>query len=87
MHKELLSAAGIALTFVMFVPYIRSIHRGQTKPHVFSWVVWGFGTFVVFLAQLADGGGLGAWPIGVSGLITIYIAALSFCSKRPANPS
>ena len=36
MHKELLSAAGIALTFIMFVPYIRSIHRGQTKPHVLS---------------------------------------------------
>ena len=81
MDKELLSAAGIALTFIMFVPYIRSIHRGQTKPHVFSWVVWGFGTFVVFLAQIADGGGLGAWPIGVSGLITIYIAALAFFKR------
>ena len=81
MNKELLSAAGIVLTFVMFVPYIRSIYRGQTKPHVFSWVVWGFGTLTVFFAQIADGGGVGAWPIGVSGLITAYIAALSYFKR------
>ena len=78
MPKELLSAAGIALTFVIFVPYIRSIQQGRTKPHVFSWFIWASGTFVVFLAQLAGGGGLGAWPIGVSGLITAYIAILAY---------
>jgi hypothetical protein len=78
MTKELLSAAGIALTFVIFVPYIRSIQQGRTKPHVFSWFIWASGTFVVFLAQLAGGGGLGAWPIGVSGLITAYIAILAY---------
>jgi hypothetical protein len=79
--KELLSAAAIILTFAMFVPYVRSIRSGLTKPHVFSWVIWALGTFVVFLAQLAGSGGLGAWPIGVSGLITAYIAVLAY-SKR-----
>ena len=81
MHKEFLSAAGIVLTFVMFVPYIRSIQQGRTKPHVFSWFIWALSTFVVFLAQLAGHGGLGVWPIGVSGLITGYIAVLAY-SKR-----
>jgi hypothetical protein len=78
MIKELLSAAAIALTFAIFVPYIRSIRRGLTKPHVFSWVIWALGTFVVFLAQLAGSGGAGAWPIGVSGLISAYIAVLAY---------
>ena len=81
MIKELLSAAAIVLTFVIFVPYIRSIRRGLTKPHVFSWVIWGLGTFVVFLAQLAGSAGLGAWPIGVSGLITAYIAVLAYSKQ------
>lgn len=81
MTKELLSAAAIVLTFAMFVPYIRSIHRGLTKPHVFSWVIWALGTSVVFLAQLAGSGGLGAWPIGVSGLITAYVAVLAYRKK------
>jgi hypothetical protein len=76
--KELLGAAAIALTFAIFIPYIRSIRSGLTKPHVFSWVIWALGTFVVFLAQLAGSGGIGAWPIGVSGVITAYIAVLAY---------
>jgi hypothetical protein len=85
MYKELLAAAAIVLTFVMFVPYIRSIRAGQTKPHAFSWIVWGLATFVVFLAQLADRGGSGAWPIGVSGLITAYIAVLAYRGRSDTS--
>ena len=79
--KEILSAIAIALTFIAFIPYIRSILQGETKPHVFSWVIWASVTFIVFLAQLADKGGAGAWPIGVSGLITFYVAILAYIKK------
>jgi hypothetical protein len=78
LYKELLSAVAIALTLIAFFPYIRSIITGAIRPHVFSWVIWGATTFVVFLAQLEDGGGTGAWPIGVSGIITIFIALLAY---------
>jgi hypothetical protein len=79
--KEYLSAIAIGLTFIAFFPYIRSILQGVTKPHVFSWIIWGSTTFVVFLAQLADGGGAGAWPIGLSGMITLYVAYLAYRKK------
>lgn len=79
--KELLSLGATILTFVIFVPYIRSIRAGRTRPHMFSWIIWGLGTFVVFLAQLAGGGGIGAWPIGVSGLITFYVAWLAWTHR------
>jgi hypothetical protein len=85
MIKEILSVIAIALTFIAFLPYIRSILSGKTKPHVFSWVIWGSTTFVVFLAQLADKGGVGAWPIGVSGLITIYVALLAYIKKSDST--
>lgn len=81
MYKELFSAVAIALTFMAFFPYIRSILQEKTKPHVFSWVIWGSTTFIVFLAQLEDSGGAGAWPIGVSGIITIYVAFLAYMKK------
>jgi len=81
MYKELFSAVAIVLTLIAFFPYIRSILQGKTKPHVFSWVIWGSTTFVVFLAQLADKGGVGAWPIGVSGIVTIYVAWLAYTYK------
>lgn len=79
--KELLSAAAIVLTFVMFAGYIRQILSGAIKPHVFSWVIWGLVTFTVFLAQRADDAGVGAWPIGISGAITFCIAILSYAKR------
>ena len=85
MYKELLSAVAIVLTFAAFFPYIRSILRGQIKPHVFSWVIWGSTTFIVFLAQLSDDGGVGAWPIGVSGIITLYVAWLAYTHRSDAS--
>src|SRR5690606_3159152 len=81
LYKDILSAVAITLTFVAFYPYLRGIIRGTTKPHVFSWVIWGSTTFVVFLAQLQAGGGVGAWPIGVSGAITALIAALAYLKR------
>lgn len=85
MPKELLSTAAILLTFIAFVPYVSSILRDHTRPHVFSWAIWGSTTFVVFLAQLQAGGGAGAWPIGVSGAISLVVAMLAY--KRKADCS
>lgn len=80
-YKEILSAVAISLTFIAFYPYLRGIAQGTIKPHVFSWVIWGTTTFVVFLAQLNAHGGVGAWPIGISGAITIVIAILAFTKR------
>jgi hypothetical protein len=78
LFKEIFSGAAFVLTFLLFVPYIRAINRGTTVPHMFSWVIWSIGTFVVFVAQLTDGAGVGAWPIGFSACITCYVALLSY---------
>lgn len=78
MIKQFFNWTAIVLTFAAFIPYIRSIRRGQTKPHVFSWLIWGLATVIVFTAQLADGAGIGAWSIGLSGIITLYIAWMAY---------
>lgn len=80
-YKEILGIIAIILTFIAFIPYIKSILAGKTKPHVFSWVIWGISTFMVFFAQIADDGGAGAWSIGVSGIITMSIAVLAYFKK------
>ena len=80
--KELASGAAFVVTVALFVPYILSIRQGTTIPHVFSWLIWMFGTFVVFLAQLADGAGIGAWPIGFSACLTGYMAVLAYRVRR-----
>lgn len=76
--KDFFSLLAGVLTILAFLPYIRAILRGHARPHVLSWIIWGSTTFVVFLAQLSDGAGVGAWPIGLSGLITLAVAGLAF---------
>jgi len=83
--KDIISAVAFIVTVALFGNYIRSIRAAQTVPHVFSWVIWAGGTLIVFVAQLAGGGGVGAWPIGFSGCITAYIAFLAY-RKRHHSP-
>lgn len=85
MFNHVISGLAIALTLIAFLPYIASTLRGQTRPHVFSWVIWGITTFIVFLAQVQDGGGAGAWPIGVSGMITIGVAIMAYIKRADVS--
>lgn len=78
LSKPVLSALALALTLAIYVPYIRSIRDGRTRPHAFSWGIWALGTFTVFFAQRAGDGGVGTWAIALSGLITAYVAALAW---------
>jgi hypothetical protein len=83
--KLVCSVIAILLTIAAYFPYIYSIITQKIKPHTFSWIIWGSTTFIVFLAQLKDGGGLGAWPIGVSGVITIGVAYLSYIHRSDSS--
>lgn len=78
MTKEVFSTLAIALTFIAYAPYIRGILKGWLRPHLFSWVIWSCTTLIVFAATLEGGGGAGAWPIALSGLITLLIAVLAY---------
>lgn len=83
--KDALGLLAIILTFIGFAPYIRAIHQGKTRPHVFSWIIWGITTSIVFFAQLSADGGRGVLAIGLSGGITLYIAALAYRYKADIN--
>jgi len=83
--KQVTGGIALILTFVAFVPYMLAILREEARPHVFSWFIWGAGTGVVFFAQLLDGGGVGAWVIGVSGLFTIAVAFLASIKAADAS--
>lgn len=79
--REIFSVLAIILTLTGFFLYIRSIVLGIIQPHMFTWIIWSFVTFTVCLAQIEDGGGVGAWPIGVSGILTIVVAIMSLLKR------
>ncbi len=85
MYKDYLSIIGIGLTFLAYIPYIHSILKNKINPHVFSWLIWGVTTLIVFFAQLSDDGGVGAWVIGVSGLLVTGIALLAYIKKSDSS--
>ncbi|MGE8721858.1 hypothetical protein ACO2KH_11030 [Leptospira terpstrae] len=76
--RSVMTGFAIFLTFYAYIPYIRGIRLGNIRPHVFSWIIWGATTFIVFFAQIAGNGGIGSVPIGVSGMITILVAVFAF---------
>ena len=81
MSKQSFSIFAVALTFIAFYPYIYSTLQGRIQPHVFSWIIWGIATLVVFGAQLSDNAGVGAWAIGLSGGIALVIALLAYMNQ------
>lgn len=70
--KELLGGITIFLSLVGYIPYLRDVFRGKTKPHAFTWIVWTLVTFIVGAAQLAAGSGWG----GVHNLTTGLVCAV-----------
>ncbi|RDL45064.1 hypothetical protein DN730_05455 [Marinomonas piezotolerans] len=79
--KLALSGVAIVLALAGFIPYFLLILKEQVRPHVFSWMIWGITTTIVFFAQLEADGGVGAWPIGLSGFVTILIAILAYIKR------
>jgi hypothetical protein len=76
--KALFSLLAVVVSIMAFVPYIQGIIKGHLRPHVFSWVIWTLTTSIVFFAQMADGAGVGAWPIGFSAVLALLIASLAY---------
>jgi len=76
-YKIIFGSIAVGLSFIQYFPYIRDILRGTTKPHAFSWFVWGLPALIVFAAQALKGGGAGAWATGVTALLCTLIFVMS----------
>lgn len=77
-EKILFGGISAIVTVVGFIPYVYSVFRKKTKPHFFTWLVWGMLTGIIFAIQLSQDAGPGAWGIGVTAATCIVIMVLSF---------
>ncbi len=77
LDKNVLGIVSIILTLVGYTPYFLTTLKGQTKPHLFSWIIWGLISAISYFAQDSDNAGPGAWASGVSATGCFVIAALA----------
>lgn len=70
--KEIFAAIAIALMLFSRGTYFVSILKGRTKPHAFSWLIWGVISSIGFAAQIAEHAGAASWVRGV-GCITCFV--------------
>lgn len=57
----LFGLAGTFVSLISFIPYLKSILTGQTKPHMFTWLIWTLVTGIAGIGQLVSGAGPSAW--------------------------
>ena len=75
--KEIIWVITVILTFIGYVPYVRDIFRGKTKPHLYSWFIWGIFALIIFSIQIQNNAGAGSWMTGFVWMICMFITALS----------
>jgi hypothetical protein len=87
-HAQLILGLISVLFGVMaYYFYIRDILNGSTKPHAFSWLIWGLLAANGFIAQIRDHAGYGAWAILLTSSANLIIFALAVFKgdNRPSN--
>ncbi|MFH1159283.1 MAG: hypothetical protein V1721_10475 [Pseudomonadota bacterium] len=75
--SEILGLFSLLIGVVSYVPYLRTILSGKTKPHAFSWFVWALLMAIAFFAQDTGGAGPGAWATGLSAIVAFIIVAFA----------
>lgn len=70
------TVVALILVLVGYIPYIRDIFNGKTKPHAFTFLIWTLSTAVSFFLQIKGGAGPGAWITFAGVLFQLFIFCL-----------
>jgi len=78
--KELFGVIAVVISLGTYLPYYAGLLKGETKPHVFSWIVWSLILTITCAAQITKGAGAGAWitvleTLGSSGIALFALFA------------
>ncbi len=76
--KVIVGLIASLLVFVGYAPYVIDTLKGKTKPHIYTWFIWGVVTLLVFFFQFNAGAGAGSWLTLSAGLVCLFIFMLSF---------
>jgi len=75
--KEIIATVAVILTFVAYIPYYRDILKSKTRPHIYSWSLWGLLTVLLVVLQIKGGAGAATWVTATAGLLCFGVVLLS----------
>lgn len=70
-------AAGVT-SIVAYLPYIRAIRQGNTRPERTAWIIWSAVYVTQFAAQAAKGATNSLWLVGMQLVCVLGICMLAF---------
>ncbi len=73
--KLIVGIVGGLLALAGFLPYLRDIRRGTTKPHMFTWLIWRITQTVATGSMLQKGANFGAITFVVG---TVFVWGIFF---------
>lgn len=75
--KVIIGLIAVILTFAGYIPYITDTIKRKTRPHVYSWFIWGFVSLLIFLLQFSAKGGAGSYVTLAAALVCLFIFAVA----------
>lgn len=77
-YKFYLASIAVCLAIYAYIPYLKGIFSGKTKPHLFTWIIWSLVTLIAVIIQFVEGAGWGVYPTLIAMLLCFWITILSF---------
>ncbi len=75
--KTFLGLLPLLIGIPSYLHYVRSVLRGKTVPHMYSWMIWAVLAAIGFAAQLSGHAGPGAWNTGFTALVCFAVFCIS----------
>lgn len=81
-YKIILGYLAMLTAIASYSIYFHGIITGKTKPHAFTWFVWGSLNAIGFAAITVAGGGIGAWVLAINFVLNYAIAGIGFYQRH-----
>jgi hypothetical protein len=86
-YKNILGLLSGAMALLAYWVYLKDVFANKTKPHMFSWLIWGLLATTAYFGQVSGKAGAGEWVTGLTalGCLLIFVVAIFKGEKNIKN--
>ncbi|MCK5476277.1 MAG: hypothetical protein KAI71_06915, partial [Candidatus Pacebacteria bacterium] len=77
-YKLIIAIIAASLVVIAYIPYFKDIFARKTKPHLFTWLIWGITQGTAIAVLLHGGGKFGSISLIVGAVLVFIVFLLSF---------